>query len=194
MGICQRGVVTKIPYLDFNNNVQPNPATAPVTATVSLTNESNSATFSSGVLPPVGSAVSGTGIPDGTIVESINRSTIVLARKATSTRSSELFWGFPPPQVGAAKAVRLPFSVQNRFTGTGVQCDLQSQGMTIIYVNDIQYQLEIIDKSVMASVSFFGNDFGYKRTAKEKVYPPGIVKNNTSGDPVFFIHAASYHP
>lgn len=195
MGICRGATINKIPYLDMNDNIQSNPSTAATVAVVSLVSGSNVATKLSGVTPPVGAALGGSGIPDGTLVVQVNGNSIKLSREATSNRAStDIFWGFPVTQGGAIKATKSTFGNSMTFTGTRVQCDLQSNGMTVIYRNDIAYQNTILNQSIQTPVSFFRDDFTYRKTVKETVYPPGIVKKNESGVATFSILAASYNP
>jgi len=198
LGIAQNGSISKTPFVDFTNAALP--PLANYLCTVALTSGSATATVTSGVAPPLGSAVNCRFIPAGVAnVISVSGSSVTLSKNATATTTGvKLFWAFPSPQWNTRYVSNTPYSAWNSFTGTDLQCDLQADGLTIVYFRDFVARYggsnDISTKSIQTPVSFYGNDFSYQKTELTTIYPPGIVKGTPSSQSSFLIFAASYHP
>lgn len=207
MGVCQNGSFYIVPFVQNSRVGAPGgtmtrlPVMADFQCTATITNGSPTAIVQSGVIPAVNTPICSIGIPDGTYVTAVSGSTLTLSRNATQTSTQLFSWAFPSTQSWSYPSIQLDskqpsLSNWNRYTGTEVQCDIQSDGFSVIYSGGFTSRFgglnTILTEKIKFPVSFYGNDFRYRRSDLVTIYPPGVVKNNSQNIPLFRILAASY--
>lgn len=168
------------------------PLYANTVATVNTVLNSNIVYLVSGTVPPVGAAITGSGIISGSVIINVQGSYITLNRNAITTLlNTQISWGFN--------------NLLN-FTGSPYQVDLFADKISLIYQTEMVTDLitqnysggtytvaKMALQDSTTPVSIYEDTFVYRSTKLEKFYAPKIVNKDALGRYVFSLKAVSYY-